>query len=320
MTADILTFTPDPETDRCQPMAPEEAAMVATAEGMRMRAVRRAAPRLFGLRSEINRLDAILRDRSEAHARLSAYASDAGRDGWAPPFPPLFYWVFISAMLVLEVPVNAAALDLLRLPALESVMLALFMALANLLAAKYSGRVLRQWNGLREQWRSLGLVAIVNVTLLLALGMTAHLRAEASGHPGSTLSFLALQLLFYAVALIASCLHTPPCAVAEQEHRLLQRAARSVERAWTARARVARRHNVALERLQAELRAIEQACARRVFERRARLARGPGQVPAFFREPVTAANFQPLDLGRPVDLEPQPLGAVAPGTSLTAPR
>lgn len=283
MTADILTVTPDAETDRCQPMAPEEAAMVATAEGMRMRAVRRAAPRPLGLRSEINRLDAILRDRSEAHARLSAHASDAGRDGRAPPFPPPFYRAFIGAVLVLEVPVNAAALDVLRLPALESVMLALFIAFANLLAAKYSGRVLRQWNGLLEQWRSLGLVAIVHLTLLLALGMTAHLWAEASGHPAFTLAFLALQLLFYALALIASYLHTPPCAVAEQEHRLLQRSARSVEHAWKARAR---------------------------------LARGSRRVPAFFQEPITAASFQPIHLGRPVDLDPQPLGAVAPDTML----
>ncbi|WP_448585420.1 hypothetical protein [Thermaurantiacus sp.] len=229
--------------------------------------------------------------------------------------PALFFWTSILVMLALEVPVNAAALDVLRLPALESVMLALFLALANLLAAKYSGRVLRQWVNLRHGRRDLILAGAVNLILLLALATMAHLRARASDQSEATLAFLAMQLLFYAVTLLASFLHTNPSAEAEQEQRLLARSARALGRALRRRARAVRRHNVALERLRAGIRKVERDCARRIFERRARLSRGPVPPPAWFREPITAANFEPIDLGQPVALHPDPLGAsIAPAT------
>lgn len=310
MTASILPFVRSFGVERHQSVTAEEAALVAQTEARRLAIVNRHARTLFGTRSELNRVDDILSDRAETYARSVARFGALGGVAWTPPFAPWLYWVAMLLMLVLEIPVNAAAIDLLRLPEVESVMLATFFAIANIVAAKYTGRALRQWSPDHAPVRTIAIAVIANISLLAGLFALARMRAEAVDGAGSPWAFLVLQLMFYAIALFAAYMQTSPIAEAEQDAAQLRRVERQLRRAWTQRARLARVHNVSLARIQLQVRRAEHECARRVAELRAR--RWPDVPGATPLEPITTANFQPLDLGEPVDHHPVSIDVLVP--------
>jgi hypothetical protein len=53
---------------RWQPVAPEEAVLIASAQAHRLALVQRASPTLFGLRSDLIVMDDILSDRADTDA------------------------------------------------------------------------------------------------------------------------------------------------------------------------------------------------------------------------------------------------------------
>ncbi|MFN3371033.1 MAG: hypothetical protein ACK4Z0_05850 [Sphingomonadaceae bacterium] len=308
MTADILTLASGATGERIA-LSPAEAELLARAETARFRAVERGAPMLASLKARIDRLDSAIADRAETVRRLRTYASSTGLDGWAPPIPGWIFWPVMLVMLLLEIPVNAAALDLLRLPVLESYMLAGFFAIASLLGAKSTARAIRQWRAEDHGRRDLIVAIAVNAVLLVGLALMARLRAEASGEGAATLAFLALQLLFYAVAFVLAWLNTCPDAEAEQEMKRLRHAERALGRAARARTRLVARHNAGLQRLEARLGTIEQDCARRIHRLRARAARGGIAVAQL--QPIDPSTFQRLGLGQPIRPEPIVLNAAS---------
>lgn len=310
MTAAILPFARSHDIERYQSVAADEAVLVAHSESQRLAIVQRHAPALFGLRSELNRVDDALSDRADTYARLLARSGDICETRWAPPFAPWLYWVVMMAMLLLEIPVNAAAIDLLRLPEAESYMLAAFFALANMVAAKYTARTIRQWTPDAMPVRSVAVAAVANIALLFGLLALADMRAEAADGAGSPLTFLVLQLMFYTIALLAAFWQTAPCADTELDGRQLQRAERAFRLCWQQRSRLAIKHNVVLAQIQAQMRREEHACARRVAMLRARRWAEDAADPLL--EPITQANFQPIDLGEPVDHHPVSIEDVVP--------
>lgn len=314
MTASILPFGRSSDIERHQSVAAEEAALIAAAETRRLALVRRASPTLFGLRSELNRIDDVLCDRANTCSRLLARSGHIGEDRWSPPFAPWVFWLVMGFLLILEIPVNAAAIDLLRLPVAESYMLATFFALGNLIGAKYSGRAIRQWSADMMPVRTCAVAALANMALLGGLLALALLRSDAADGVGGPWAFLALQLMFYAIALLASFLQTPRSAEAEQDELRFRRAERAFRSCWAKRSHIARRHNVVLSQVQASVRRVEHDCARRISLLRARrwVADGDEQC----SEPITQANFEPLDLGEPVDHHPVRIEMVVPPRKL----
>lgn len=308
MTASILPFARFAGVERFQSVAAEEAVLVAQTEAQRLVVVERYAPKIFGMRSELNRVDDVLADRADSYARLLHRCGGIGNVAWIPPFAPWIYWTAMLVMVILEIPVNAAAIDLLRLPVAESHMFATFVALANLVAAKFTARAVRQWDVDQAPARSLAIAAIANAALLAGLLALAWMRADAVAGVGSPLAFLALQLMFYTVALLASYFQTPPSAETEQDSAQLRRAEHQLRQTWKERARLARYHNIALARIQSKVRRLEHDCARRIAHCRSRCWAGsPDAEPL---EPITQANFQPLELGEPVDHHPVCIDAV----------
>lgn len=310
-TADIHRLHPAACISGHQCVAPAEAARIAAAEVERMEAVEAASNGLFAIRSEINRLDARIRECLHEHDLLRRRLCETGARPHVPPFAPWLFWTLIGLMLVLEVPVNAAALDFLRLPALESYMLALFFGLANLLAAKTTARHLRQTPLRRSRTGEWLVVALANGVLLLAVWHVAELRSQSIEGSATASAFVALQLLFYLVAMALSLQQTDPVPAAEQAAGQLARARAELDRNWRRRARLAGRHNVALEQLRARLFAIEQSClSAMAAARQAQAETCEGSAPEWMADPLSTALFVTIDLGEPLDEQPQTIGAL----------
>lgn len=310
-TAELHRLHPSAAIAGHQRVSPWEAARLAEAQAQRMAEVGAAAPALFAVRSEINRLDDRIRELVEERTLAWRALRDTGARAFVPPFAPFVFWLLIGLMLLLEVPVNAAALDFLRLPQLESWMLALFFGLANLVAAKTTARALRQGARLRGQHAEWAIAAAMNLVLLIAVWHVAELRSSALDGAATASAFVALQLLFYVAALFLSFQQTDPSPAAEQATRHLQRVSRALDGAWRRRARLAGRHNVALERLRARLHAIEHECLRALaLHRETSASEGGGAAPDWHAEPLSSALFEPLDFGEPLDEHPAPIGAL----------
>lgn len=282
---------------------PWEAARLAEAEAARAAAVRARAGRLAALRNRLARLDEALADLLAQRARARRRILDEGLNPFAPPFAPSVFWAVVAVMLALEVPVNKAALDVLLLPELEAWMLALFLGLANLFAAKATARALRQARRADGVWPWL-LAGFVNALLVAAVAAVAVLRARASGAGDLPWAFLALQLLFYAVALFLAFQQTAPDPAAEQAHRHLARLDRALARADRRRARAAAAHDRALIAASTAVAAVEQAALAAIAARRARVAAELGPDAPDWSAPLGPDLFAPLVLGRPAPPSP----------------
>lgn len=288
---------------RIATLDPWEAERLARAEAERMAVVRASGPRLLALRARLARCDEGLVDLLDQRARARRRLFDENLQPFSPPFAPWVFWTVMLLMLVFEVPLNKAALDMLRLPELEAWMLAFSFGLTNLFAAKATGRALRQacrGDGIRE-WV---LAGVVNTVLVGAIACVAVQRARDSGAGDELWAFLALQLLFYGVALFLAFQQTNPDRQAEQAYRHLARLEAALARVDRERARVAAAHDEVLIAGGAAVAGIEQQALADIARRRARLAAELGPDCPDWPTPLGPDLFPPLDLGRPAGPAP----------------
>lgn len=299
-------------------VSPYEANLVAQAAQARLGIARAAATRLATLRASLNRLDDRIASTGAELARLRREAQDAGDRPWQPPIPPVLLWLAIALIFIGEMAIAKAAFDFLEQPELESWLMAGSFALLLLLAAKTTARVVRQHLWAHGRWPELIFAAVANAVILWLLLEVAGLRALLSEGGASSMANTLLQLGLYVAVGFVSLLQVPPCPQAEQRLARIARLDRRLHGAphglWPRRARLADRHNAALADAEARIREAEEDCAVRVYQYRDANARARSDAaPAWFRTPLPAGVFEPIDLGRPVDPHPLPIDRVAGG-------
>lgn len=308
-TAEIIPFGNAAAAPPLQRVAPYEAKLIARTEQWRVAVAGRAGPMLHALRSQLNQIDHDLQRRLSDLLRIETQIEAGQLHRFMPPFSRRAYTVLISAMLLLELPVNKAALDFLRLPKLESYALALFFALVNFVAAKCSARVFRQEPFDRPGWRSWAIAAATNLALLVTIFLVGQLRSLESHQASSAMTFFSLQLAFYVATLFLSFQVIAPSREAEQLNRRRDALRTEVNGLWNRRAHIAKTHNEKLEKARLRLIDLEADAQERVAEyrdgnRRART----DAAPSWFRHSIGSNVWRSLDLGHPVDEHPAAMG------------
>lgn len=307
-SAQIIPFARAPD-NAVQQVAPYEARLVARTQQWRVAVGERVGPRLHALRARLNEIDHDLTRRLRDLLGLEAEIEAGKLDRFMPPFGKVSYLSLVAAMLLLEMPVNKAALDFLRLPERDSYMVALFFALVNFVAAKCTARVFRQEPLGVRGWRAWAVAVLTNTALLSAIYMVGQLRRLEADNAGSSVTFLSLQLAFYMGTLFLSFLVIPPSLEAEQANRRRDAGKAELDGLWKQRERLARVHNQDLEKARLRLLDLEADAEERVAEYRdgnMRFRTEP--APSWFRQSVGTAVWRPLDLGHPVDEHPATIG------------
>jgi len=294
-----------------QPVGPYEARQLARAEQRRIRAAKARMAMLKGLHATVNRLDHSIRH----HESELATTRDKIRDGDArehrSEFNGRVYWALIAALLLLEVPLNMAALDFLRRPQIESLGMALFIGAVTALAAKFTGRVLRQKAWSDRAFRDWGLAVVFNLAFALAIWKVAELRGQLAGNASAGVTVLALQFVGYAAMVGFTFAHVDPDGTREQLTRLEAVQQQRLDSLWRERGRIADAYNKALADAQLSLAEIEHDAVERLMEYRDHnMHRRTETAPDYFRRPVTRALFHPIDFGAPLDAHPREIGEV----------
>lgn len=306
-TAEIIPF--GKSAAAVQRVAPYEAKLIARTEQWRVAVAERVGPTLHGFRARLNEIDHNLHRRLREVLRLETEIEAGGLNRFMPPFSKRAYRLLIGAMLLLELPVNKAALDFLRLPWLESYALALFFALVNFVAAKCSARVFRQEPFGEQGWRSWAMAATTNLALLVTIFLVGQLRSLEAHQASSAMTFFSLQLAFYVATLFLSFQVIPPSSQAEQLNRRRDAAKAEMTGLWSQRVQIAKAHNHDLERARLRLIDLEADAQERVAEYRDSNTRFRTEpAPSWFRHSIGAQIWRPLQLGHPVDEHPATIG------------
>lgn len=312
----VITFAATPAVTGRLPVALYESNLIAQANQKRIAVAERAAPRLEALRTEINRLDHVL---AEHAAELSQAWSQVRTDdarAHAPPLKSGHYNLLIGLLVVLEIPVNAAAFDFLRIGVAETYAAALALGLISAWAAKSTARIVRQNRWADRAWRDWSIAGLVNAALLIAFLAMAQLRSLQAEQDLAAFAFLALQLAFYAAALVCGFLQLDPSAHAEQLGRRIKARRATLDTTWKARAKLAATHNQILAAADLRIRSVVADAQERIAQYRDSnvlwRTRGPNAQarPSWFGRGVPAEAFVPVSMGVPVDEHPRTIGAV----------
>jgi hypothetical protein len=294
-----------------QPVGAYEARQLARAEQRRARAAKSTLATLKGLHATINQLDHGIRHHERELAVTRGKIADRDAREHRSELSGRVYGLLIAILLLLEVPLNMAALDFLRRPQLESLGMALFVGGVTALAAKFTGRVLRQatWDG--QGIRAWAMALIFNVAIVLAIWRVAELRGRLAGNPSAGVTVMALQFAGYVAVVGFTFAHLDPNPTREQLTRLLAIQEQRLDRLWRERGQLANRYNKALADAELTLAEIEHDAVERVMEYRDHnMRRRSAPTPEYFRRAVTQASFHPINLGTPLDDHPRTIGEV----------
>lgn len=291
-------------------VAPFELRLIAKTNENRVQIAERVKPRLHGLRGQLNEFDHEL---SVKEGEVLDYENDIEGSEMPPFVSPFGWWpkALIPVMLALELPVNKAALDFLRLPQFESYALATFFALVNFTAAKSTARVIRQEPFSGRSWRAWAIAGVANVALLYMIYKVAELRSLGIGLSGSSWTFFALQLAFYLATLFLSFLTIAPSAEAEQLDLRLIGARAARRRLWHKRVKVAKVYNREREAAWLKIAKEEESGLADVAEYRdCNLRARDDAGPSWFSSPIPPSVWRPINMGEPVDEQPAAIRAI----------
>lgn len=299
-----------------QAVAPYEWNVIEGTNQRRLRVAEQAGAGLAQGRSEINRIDHALAQFSGELDRARTALRSEGEDEYQAPHGSRYYIAMLSLLALLEIPVNASALDFLRLLAWESYMLAGFLSITNLIIARGSARILRQ--SAKNSWRDWTMFGVTNLALFLALYGVGQLRGDLiSSQTGQVsgigigMTFFLLQVIFYLGAGLLSYFQTPPVVVVEQLAKRISNLRTKLNERWRIRAEMAARYNVILHRAQKSMETMEHDCFQRIAQYRdGNMFGRTTATPKFMTIPITTAVFVPIVLGEFVDEHPASVGMV----------
>lgn len=291
-----------------QPVGPTNARYIARAEQERMREAKSARGTLAGLHATVNQLDESLKHLASVLAATRAKIGALDAHEFRPELKPRTYRLLTVGLVALEVPLNKLALDFLRLPEVDSYIIAFFIALTTALAAKFTGRVLRQKAWRERDWC---LLLLYNVVFALAIWKIAELRGELAGNASAGVTVAVLQASAYLAVVALSFAHVDPDGRREQLTRLATVQDQRLQAHWDRRCRLANRYNTILAAAQHALAEIEHDCIERMLEHQEFNTRWRSEpAPEYFRRPLTRQLFEPIDLGEPLDAHPREIGEV----------
>ena len=299
-----------------QPVAPYEAGVILRAEQKRIAVAKPALTAVAGMRAMLNKLDFSLSHyTSELHVAWRKIREFEHQE-FVPEFGNAIYWLAITLILVLEIPLNKSGLDMLGMTDTHGYLVAAFISVVGFAAAKGTARVLRQrpWvKGIRVDW----IAAIgVNAVVLLMLWQIAVLRSADTSQTGSAMAYLFLQLAGYLAAAWLTYFQIDPIAERELLNRQAKNFQARVHGNWRERAALAKRHNELLASTRQALDDIASDACERIYIYRDHniRARNGGDTPSYFNVAVPRHAFPPIALGALVDEHPETIGVVAGAT------
>lgn len=291
-------------------VAPLELRLIAEINQSRVGIAEQAVPQLHGLRARLNEVQHELG--IKAGEVIDIQHEIVGSE--VPQFVSPFGWwpkVLIPVMLILELPVNKAALDFLRLPQFESYALAIFFALVNFAAAKSTARVIRQEPFSLSNVRPWAIAFITNLALLYMIFRVAELRSLEASLTTASWTFFALQLAFYLATLFLSYLTIAPSAEDEQLSLRLTKGRAALRSNWRKHAKVAKVYNRLRETTLLRIAKQEEAGLADVAEYRDHNLRARSDAgPSWFSSPIPRTVWRPIDIGEPVDEHPEAIRAL----------
>lgn len=317
-----------------QPVGAYEARQLAGAEQRRVRAAKATKRVLRGLDATVNKLNYSIGHLETELAATRAKIHDRDAREFRSEFGHRTYWFLVAGLLALAMPLDMAAIDFLRLPDSHSFAIALFIGVVTALAAKFTGRVVRQ-KGWRNQayrdWALAAAVSVIYACVALAIAGLRHDLGEEAAHKigagvdpdmlrdlarqvsaGKGAYLVAsLQVMSYVAVVAFSFIHTDPDGDREQLTLLAAVQDKRLQQKWNKRIGVANVHNTELADGELSLADIEHDAIERLAEYRdcnMRLRTEP--TPEYFRRPLTRALFHPIDLGKPLDAHPREIGEV----------
>jgi hypothetical protein len=278
--------------------------------------------KLEALIPEINRMDTKIAEIAGELYRKNEKFKELGEPNHhKPPINPIVFglvmWIIAP---FLEMPLNAASLDFLKLPEAESFMLSAFFAIINVFGAKSSARVLRQAELKWElDWHILKVwlvFACFNVAFLLVISDLGNLRgmlaqANSQLNASSGQMFFHLQAVFYVAGIFISFQQINPSEVYEQLHHRIESLRRQRHKDWARRVHLAQKYNKTLEIGECDIKRLERWCLSCLFEYRdGNMFSRDTSPPLYWQQPLSDDIFFPIDLGSKIDPNPDSIDAV----------
>lgn len=296
-------------------VAPFEADIIESTNQKRLICAREATKKLAMLRPEINRLDHQIAELSGELKRARTEFKNLGEPEYHPLMNPNWFKFMVIVASLLEMPLNALSLDFLRLPELESYMLAAFFAIINVWFSKFSARVLRQ--ATRKDYRDWILFVIANagfLSLIYKLGMLRGLLAEsAMGQTieGSASVFIIMQFAFYLAGMVVAFNQYPPSKATEQLIEKIKSLRIRLHSVWIKRRTLAKKFNVVFDSTKFKIEEFERACLAGIYEYRDfNQIRRKSAPPKYWKTLIENTVFYPVNLGQAVDPDPDRINEV----------
>lgn len=292
-----------------------EWSLIEAANQKRLEIARKTEEASAADRSELNRIDHSIAQFSGELERARYFMRERDEATHQKPHGWVYYTLALGVLLALEIPVNKAALDFLEMQESASWALGGGIALVNLIAARSTGRWLRQLGQQDRPWKHYLLMIATNGALFAALFGAATMRSQMSAGDGGMfagLVFFTLQLAFYLAAAGLSFLQTPPDAAIEQLDKRIEKLRAQLDKLWQARNVIAKRVNARLAEARRAIQILESDARERVAQyrdgnlaKRARMGGHAAAAPAFIRQAVPQSALIPVVLGEFVDAHPQ---------------
>jgi hypothetical protein len=291
-----------------QPVSPSDARYIARTEQWRQRLAKSKRGMLARRRAAINQLDERIEHLASVLTATRAKIGALDAHEFRPELKPRTYRFLTAGLVLLETPLNKLALDFLRLAEVDSYIIAFFIALTTALAAKFTGRVLRQKAWRERDWC---LLVLYNVVFALAIWKIAELRGELAGNASAGATVAVLQAAAYLGVVALSFAHVDPDGRREQFTRLAAVQDQRLDAERDRRCRLASHYDTILAAAEHALAEMEHDCIERIVlyqEYNTRWRSEP--APEYFRRPLTRQLFEPIDLGEPLDAHPREIGEV----------
>lgn len=294
-------------------VAPYEATLIAQSEQSRHSVGEAAVGQVATLRSELNRVDYLLR--REVDELETVYAAITASDGRAfeVEFKKPIFWGLAALIIAAEVPLNKVVLDAFQVGEWESWVVAIWLGVINFIAAKFVGKVLRQRSWETKDWAACSIAFCATVGVLFALYNLALLREglPAPKDPamamveGSPMALYALQAVAFVGCIAWSYFQVDPDRVREQLTARAKRIEGRTSALWSQRVTLAQAHNSAVMKSEASLSNLIHDCRERVSQfRDGNLSSRTGEVPSYLLTAIPTTAFQPIQFGTPVDTHP----------------
>ena len=305
----VVTLKPRAEEQPTQRVAPMEAICIKQADLDSGKVERKWHGCATSLRARINRIDQDLSAALEAYTVSHRAHRAKGLAGFQPKFGGAGYWLLLGLVYLLELPLNASALEIWQFDDLEKYMVATALSLVFLLVASAFGRALRHFTTRRPDWMGVGVSVVTVAGLCAAVAAFTDLRQAFLVHESSGSNFgvsaagmFAMQLFLFLGGVYVSFNAHCSDGDLEQILRDKERLRGKLAALLGARAPIAARYDRELGESMVAIRETRDKALAKIAEYRDYAMRHHiGQVPSYFRSMPDERLFRLVNLGQSLD-------------------